>query len=65
MSSSSETLPVPQLIRVKGVTEMIVSESRRIQMGHLLSESRGESGGESGRCADFRATKAQGNPLSV
>lgn len=52
---------MPQLIRVKGVTGMIVSERWRVQMGRLLSES----GGESGRCTDFRAIKARGNPPSV
>lgn len=57
MSSSSETLPVLQLIRVKGVTGTIVSECWQMQMGRLLSDS--------GRCADFRAIKAPGKPASV
>lgn len=57
MSSSSETLPVLQLIRVKGVTGTIVSECWQMQMGRLSSDS--------GRCADFRAIKAPGKPASV
>lgn len=49
---------MPQLIRVKGVTGVIVSERWRIHMRRLLSES----GGESGRCTDVGVIKAWGNP---